>query len=274
MAANLAANPSIDGPPLHPSHAQSALPPHYSHPHAHAPNNLNTAPAAKQMRQDGLLRDSFFADWKDDATADDLADPTEMQKQDPLGIQIWKLYSKTKTQLPNKERMDNLSWRMMSMNLKRKEQEQARWVAWKHPHGTWSKDHGPRERASTDRLGRLNQQQQQAASAPPSGIAQLRQSHGTTQDAQSPPSDVMNIDDFIFPASVATPGESSSPPTPSSNAATSAIPIKTKKDIPSQAHQDFPPSAPPHGRMRNHEFDYVQRRVRKTSIDETRVWST
>jgi len=48
-----------------------------------------------------------------------------MQKKDPLGIQIWRLYSKTKNQLPNQERMDNLSWRMMSMNL-RKEQERAR----------------------------------------------------------------------------------------------------------------------------------------------------
>ena len=80
------------------------------------------------MRKDGLLRESVFADWKDDASGGDLADPTEMQKNDPLGIQIWKLYSKTKTQLPNRERMDNLSWRMMSMNLKRKEQEQARSV--------------------------------------------------------------------------------------------------------------------------------------------------
>lgn len=54
--------------------------------------------------------------------------PEEMQKMDPLGIQIWKLYSKTKSQLPNKERMDNLSWRMMSMSLKLKEQERARSV--------------------------------------------------------------------------------------------------------------------------------------------------
>ncbi len=71
----------------------------------------------------------MFPDWKDDASSADLADPTEMQKNDPLGIQIWKLYRDTKTQLPNRERMDNLSWRMMSLNLKRKEQEQARCVA-------------------------------------------------------------------------------------------------------------------------------------------------
>ena len=31
------------------------------------------------------------------------------------------LYSRTKSQLPNKERMDNLSWRMMSMNLRQQQ---------------------------------------------------------------------------------------------------------------------------------------------------------
>lgn len=46
-----------------------------------------------------------------------------MQRKDPLATQIWKLYSKTKTQLPNAERMENLTWRMMSMNLRRKEMQ-------------------------------------------------------------------------------------------------------------------------------------------------------
>lgn len=74
-----------------------------------------------------MLRDSFFPTWKDDSAAQgiDNDSPEEMQKKDPLGIQIWRLYSRTKNQLPNQERMDNLSWRMMSMNM-RKEQERAR----------------------------------------------------------------------------------------------------------------------------------------------------
>lgn len=46
-----------------------------------------------------------------------------MQKNDPLATQIWKLYSKTKSQLPNQERMANLTWRMMAMSLKRQEKE-------------------------------------------------------------------------------------------------------------------------------------------------------
>ncbi len=76
-----------------------------------------------------LLREAFFPDWRDDASSADLKPPEEMQKQDPLATQIWKLYSKTKTQLPNQERMENLTWRMMAMSLKRKEREQARYVS-------------------------------------------------------------------------------------------------------------------------------------------------
>lgn len=85
----------------------------------------------------------------------------------------------------------------------------------------------------------------------------------------------MNIDDFVFPSSVTSPTDlSPSPPAeltpPPTNAVVSAIPIKTKKDLQDQLHANFPPSAPSEER-RNREFDYVQRRVRKTSIDETRV---
>lgn len=46
-----------------------------------------------------------------------------MQKNDPLATQVWKLYSKTKSQLPNQERMANFTWRMMAMSLKRQEKE-------------------------------------------------------------------------------------------------------------------------------------------------------
>lgn len=75
-----------------------------------------------------VLGDAVFPDWRDDATSADLGHPEEMQKKDPLGTQIWRLYSRTKSQLPNQERMENLTWRMMAMNLKRKEQERARFV--------------------------------------------------------------------------------------------------------------------------------------------------
>jgi GATA-binding protein len=76
----------------------------------------------------GVLRDSFFPNWKDDAGDIELDDPEEMQKKDPLATQVWKLYSRAKTQLPNAERMENLTWRMMSINMKKQELERQRFV--------------------------------------------------------------------------------------------------------------------------------------------------
>jgi len=90
---------------------------------------LELSPQDSIAREE-LLREAFFPDWKDDATSSaDLENPDEMQKKDPLATQIWKLYSKTKTQLPNQERMENLTWRMMAMSLKRKKREQYRCVS-------------------------------------------------------------------------------------------------------------------------------------------------
>lgn len=43
----------------------------------------------------------------------------EMQKQDPLATQIWRFYTKTKQRLPAQERMENLTWRMMHLTLRR-----------------------------------------------------------------------------------------------------------------------------------------------------------
>lgn len=81
--------------------------------------------APEAIARNEVLRDAMFPDWKDDASADALESPEEMQKKDPLGTQIWKLYSRTKTRLPNQERMENLTWRMMAMNLRRREQMEA-----------------------------------------------------------------------------------------------------------------------------------------------------
>jgi GATA-binding protein len=74
----------------------------------------------------GLLRESIFPDWRDGAPRSPMESPEELQKKDPLAMQIWKLYSKMKSQLPHQERMENLTWRMMAMSLKRKEMERQR----------------------------------------------------------------------------------------------------------------------------------------------------
>jgi GATA-binding protein len=81
--------------------------------------------ASEDIARNEVLKDTMFPDWKDDTSAEGLESPEEMQKKDPLGTQIWKLYSRTKTRLPNQERMENLTWRMMAMNLKRREQIEA-----------------------------------------------------------------------------------------------------------------------------------------------------
>lgn len=82
-------------------------------------------PSAQQVAQNELLSTTVFPDVQDETAQDESGDPEELQKNDPLGTQIWKLYSRTKTRLPNQERMENLTWRMMAMNLKKREREQA-----------------------------------------------------------------------------------------------------------------------------------------------------
>ncbi|KAJ9094496.1 hypothetical protein QFC21_006036 [Naganishia friedmannii] len=43
----------------------------------------------------------------------------ELVKNDPLATQVWKAYAKAKNALPNGPRMENLTWRLMHMTLKK-----------------------------------------------------------------------------------------------------------------------------------------------------------
>ena len=92
----------------------------------------------------------------------------------------------------------------------------------------------------------------------------------------------MNLDDFIVPTSMASPAGVSPLPinitedSRSSTATTAAaMPIKPKQRSFEEEFQLSRASAPTHaplGQNRaSEEFAYVQRRVRKTSIDESRV---
>lgn len=80
-------------------------------------SSLNLSPQDAAARQ-GVLSSSIFPSLKNDAHEPDMESPEEMQRNDPLGTQIWKLYSKARTQLPNAERMENLTWRMMAMKMR------------------------------------------------------------------------------------------------------------------------------------------------------------
>jgi hypothetical protein len=93
----------------------------------------------------------------------------------------------------------------------------------------------------------------------------------------------MNLDEFIFADNISTPaGMSPSPElkekerekekevSKSSNAVASAIPIKMRKE----SNPNFVPQTVPvshHGLRNQDEFGYIQRHIRKTSVDERRV---
>ncbi|KIW97036.1 uncharacterized protein Z519_02428 [Cladophialophora bantiana CBS 173.52] len=240
-----------------------------------SPNNLDLSTPDVLARNESLLRDAVFPEWKDDAQSSVLDSPEEMQRKDPLGTQIWKLYSRTKSRLPNQERMENLTWRMMAMNLRRREQQQA-------AYGKQGPQGSDRPSASTDHLSRAKQAQLKNPTPPssaPSGIAQqLRRSVDKSAEVEQP-SDPMNLDEFIVPSSVASPAGITSPApseTPERPKTTQAppIPIITARSKPQvQIPKNIPPSSMPQTSIPTHrtsEFEYVKKRVRKTSIDERR----
>ncbi|KAF1812700.1 hypothetical protein P152DRAFT_396970 [Eremomyces bilateralis CBS 781.70] len=223
-------------------------------------SNLDFSSTDTTVRQ-GMLSQSIFPTWKDDAGGADMSSPEDMQRKDPLYTQIWKLYSRTKAQLPNSERMENLTWRMMSMNLKKMELERQ---------GLARNGTTPSTAAGSGKpTAKLS------VTSAPSGIAQLRKA----SDQHVPQAEPMNLDDFIISSSVGSPA--GLPPSPgsegkaaqaSSHSIASAIPIRRQQQLQDTdfhlAHASAP-ALPPNVR-KDEEFGYVHRHVRKTSIDERR----
>lgn len=257
-----------------------------------------------------LLQDAVFPEWRDDAAGlESFETPEEMQQKDPLGTQIWKLYSRAKTRMPNQERMyslpplaaqhqrkpasllntiltchvgmENLTWRMMAMNLRRREQEQQRAayaMSTLYPRCDTNDSFSlAAQKAEAELASRAQQQTPKPVPRPqkatPSGISKLRESNDA---AVEPFPDAMNLDDFIVPTSVASPAGL---PTPSSSDAPfstqqtqyQGIPISQKQKSKLQA-QGGPASSLP--RNTNSGFDGLPRRMRKTSIDERRIVCT
>ncbi|KAI0021367.1 hypothetical protein F4780DRAFT_286652 [Xylariomycetidae sp. FL0641] len=215
--------------------------------------NLDLTMPELAARSD-LLKTSLFANTENAMSgANDSLE--QMQQNDPLATQIWKFFSKTKQNLPSQERMENLTWRLMHVELRKLHQKQ-----------------------QLERQQRPEQANRPAATASaPSGIAQLRQS----SDQNLLQADAMNLDDFIFSESVATPpGSTPSPkmvkhePERSTHATAGAIPIKSRKTAAQQQRQQpfVPQSVPvPAHQSNQDEFGYVTRNHRKTSIDERRT---
>lgn len=94
-------------------------------------DKLDFTPQEAAARQ-GMLADSFFPALKNDAAGVDMSTPEEMQRNDPLATQIWKLYSKARNQLPNAERMENLTWRMMAMSMRKAERDRNKGYGRRH----------------------------------------------------------------------------------------------------------------------------------------------
>ena len=55
---------------------------------------------------------------------DPCGDHEQLAKADPLATQVWKMYTRTKATLPHAQRMENLSWRMMALALKKKKEDE------------------------------------------------------------------------------------------------------------------------------------------------------
>lgn len=245
------------------------------------PDSSTGFPTSGTASRDEILTDAMFSDWQHNDDTAAMEDPEEMQKKDPLGAQIWKLYSRTKTRLPNQERMENLTWRMMAMNLRKREREQQQQLQ-REQEQQQQQQQALYE--NTDKVfdtgvesGRSASKRASArvVSSAPSGIAQLRRSADLPVAQSSEP---MNIDDFIVPTSMASPAGLTVPALAESGM-TGSVTTQTGLPMGKTARPQYGvPAMPPQSmpktmlnRGMNGEFDYVQRRVRKTSIDESKV---
>jgi GATA-binding protein len=93
------------------------------------PEGAMEVSTADDSARQGMLQDAIFPAFGNDAgNTPSVESPEEMQKNDPLGTQIWKLYSRAKTQLPNAERMENL----MAMNMRRAELDRNKGYGCRH----------------------------------------------------------------------------------------------------------------------------------------------
>ncbi|KAI0415751.1 hypothetical protein F5X98DRAFT_210410 [Xylaria grammica] len=239
--------------------------------------NLDMAATDRAARHD-LLKTALFPHLENGMSGSNET-MGELQAQDPLAMQVWKFYSKTKQSLPRQERMENLTWRMMHENLQKWRNQQAQHDEHIPVHGESCRPPISTSSTATTVMADSSSTRHNSSNNPagttnaPSGIAQLRKA--TDQNVSQP--EPMNLDDFIFPDHVApSAGFASSLKTgkrekdkSATRATAAAIPIKSRK----ASGQHFVPQsvpAPPHQRTQD-EFGYVTRHHRKTSIDERRA---
>lgn len=198
-------------------------------------------------------------DNSDDASNGTLG---KANQDEPLASQLWKAFVQCKQHMPHQRRMENMTWRLMSLQMRQHSQEKQK----------------QKQINGTGRPATLQNT--------PSGIAQqLRKSSENVPSVNSEP---MNIDDFIFSEDAATPagisfspllqpnaGDGQNKAMAISTAAAHSIPIKSRKDqahLQQQAQQQqvVPQSVPEPPHHQSNEFHYINRHHRKTSIDDRR----
>ena len=64
-----------------------------------------------------LLGTALFPSLESAADSEEGEDATK--SDDSLPTQMWKFFARTKQQLPNQQRMENLAWRMMSLEMRK-----------------------------------------------------------------------------------------------------------------------------------------------------------
>ncbi|KAF5659737.1 nitrogen regulatory area [Fusarium heterosporum] len=225
---------------------------------SHNPNSRDPSASFKEHKTDmagtyslarqGLGGTALFP-FLQNGLADSDRSVDRMQQDDPLATQVWKFFARTKQQLPSQHRMENLTWRMMALGMRKHKEEQQQ------------------------RQDEADARRKRNMEANNSGIAQLRKS---SENMAQP--DAMNLDDFIFSDNSASPVTFASPQGDrmtddrSGNSMASAIPIKSRKE---QSAQGFVPQSVPvqpiHQVTQGNEFNYVNRHLRKTSIDDRRT---
>ena len=72
---------------------------------------------------DQLFGDALFPSL-DSAASGPGKSIDQLQDDDPLAAQVWRFFTKTKQQLPNQQRLENLTWRMMALSMRKKKQEE------------------------------------------------------------------------------------------------------------------------------------------------------
>ncbi|KAK4077517.1 transcriptional regulator family: GATA type zinc finger [Trichoderma aggressivum f. europaeum] len=170
----------------------------------------------------------------------------KMQSEDPLAAQIWKFFTKTKQQLPNQQRMENLTWRMMALNLRRRKQQQ-------------QKMHNSGIAQQLRKTSDIHAQGMDAMNIDDFIFAEEGGASINDTSPQPPASSLSG------PQTAAIKTSKSSKPL------ASAIPIKGRKGSTNQFVAQSVPVPPPHQRGHNDEFHYVPRHDRKTSIDDRRT---